>query len=159
DSTVFRGAGTGATIIDGEHLDRVFDVLGIAPHSISVTFQDLTVRNGAADNGGGGGIRVGNADLTVRRCDVSGNFTPGFGGGISNSALPETGNVTVIGSTVDHNVAGLGGGIAVIANPVTPGILLTVNNSTIEDNFATGGGGIWAVSVNLTGSTVRDNSS
>ena len=159
DSTVFRGAGAGATIIDGEQLDRVFDVLGNAPHSINVTFQDLTVRNGAADDGGGGGIRVGNADLTVRRCVVTGNMTTGFGGGISNSALPDTGNVKVVGSTVDHNVAGSGGGIAVLASPGTPGSVLTVSGSTIEDNFATGGGGIFAVSVNLTSSTVRDNSS
>src|SRR5262249_9428171 len=58
DSTVFRGAGAGQTVIDGRRLDRVFDVLGNAPRSIQVTFQGLTVRNGLADAGGGGGIRV-----------------------------------------------------------------------------------------------------
>ena len=67
-STVFQGAGAGATVIDGQKLDRVFDVFGTAPHSINVAFQGLTIRNGLADSRGGGGIRVGNADLTVQDC-------------------------------------------------------------------------------------------
>ena len=81
-TTVFQGAGAGTTIIDGQQLDRVFDVLGTAPHSIGVIFQGLTVRNGLAD-AGGGGIRVGNADLLVQDCVVTGNRASGFGGGIS----------------------------------------------------------------------------
>src|SRR5262245_39178483 len=31
--TVFQGAGAGSTIIDGQQLDRVFDVRGTAPHT------------------------------------------------------------------------------------------------------------------------------
>src|SRR6185312_3444149 len=45
-STVFRGAGAMKTIIDGQQIDRVFDVFGTAPHSIKVAFQGLTIRNG-----------------------------------------------------------------------------------------------------------------
>src|SRR5262245_37492977 len=33
-STLIQGAGAGATIIDGQQIDRVLDVLGTAPHSI-----------------------------------------------------------------------------------------------------------------------------
>src|SRR5262245_16338629 len=69
DTTVFRGAGAGSTVVDGHRGDRVFDVLGTAPSSIKVTFQGLTIRNGFGDaggGGGGGGIRVGNADLVVQ---------------------------------------------------------------------------------------------
>jgi len=33
-STLFQGAGAGNTVIDGQRLDRVFDVLGTAPSSI-----------------------------------------------------------------------------------------------------------------------------
>src|SRR4051794_6274545 len=64
-TTLFKGAGAGATAVDGRQIDRVFDVLGTAPDSIRVTFQALTIRNGLADAGGGGGIRVGNADLLL----------------------------------------------------------------------------------------------
>src|SRR5262249_5988868 len=65
DSTLFQGSGAGATFIDGQGIDRVFDVLGTAPSSIQVTFAGMTIRNGLV-LGGGGGIRVGNADLTVQ---------------------------------------------------------------------------------------------
>src|SRR4051812_35563469 len=35
-STLFQGAGAGATVIDAHQLDRVFDVLGTSPRSIKV---------------------------------------------------------------------------------------------------------------------------
>src|SRR3954465_1601705 len=38
DTTLFQGAGAGATVIDGQKIDRVFDVLGSAPGSIKATF-------------------------------------------------------------------------------------------------------------------------
>src|SRR5262249_14163707 len=69
DRTVFRGAGAGVTVIDGRRIDRVFDVLGSAPHSITATFQNLTIRNGLTGDEGGG-IRVGNADLVVQSCTI-----------------------------------------------------------------------------------------
>jgi CSLREA domain-containing protein len=155
-STVFRGAGAGNTVIDGQRLDRVFDVRGTAANSISVTFQGLTIRNGLADDGGGG-IRVGNADLTVQDCAVTDNRTTGFGGGISNAALAATGNVKLVRSTVARNVAGQGGGVVVLDTPADPQFVLTVRDSTIEHNLATAAGGIFAVKVNLTGSTVSGN--
>ena len=67
DSTVIKGAGSGATVIDAQQLDRVFDVRGTAPHSIKVTFRGLTIRNGMSDAQGGGGVRAANADLVFQR--------------------------------------------------------------------------------------------
>src|SRR5262249_36885168 len=144
DSTVFQGAGAGTTVIDGQQIARVFDVLGTAPGSIKVTFQGLTVRNGRALNGGGAGIRVGNATLVVQDCVVAGNRTTGLGGGISNSALPGTGNVTLVHSTIARNVARIGGGVSVQADGVGHGSVLSVNGSTIRRNLADSGGGIFA---------------
>jgi predicted outer membrane repeat protein len=149
-STLFQGAGADATVIDGQQLDRVFDVLGTAPGSIQVTFQGLTIRNGLADAGGGGGIRVGNADLVVQDCAVTGNRTSGVGGGISNAALPGTGNVTLVRTTVNRNVAaGQGGGIKASTASLT--------NSTVSGNHGDDGGGIEADTANLTNSTVSGN--
>jgi len=156
-STLFQGAGAGNTIIDGHALDRVFDVLGTAPRSINVTFEGLTVRNGVADDGGGGGIRVGNADLVVQDCAVTGNRTTGFGGGISNAALPETGNVSLVNSTIARNVGGAGGSVAVLAAPVNPASVLTVSGSTIRHNRANGGG-LSVTTATLSNSTVSGNS-
>src|SRR5262245_1252485 len=41
DTLTIRGAGAGLTIIDGQQLDRLFDVLGTAPSSIKAVFQGL----------------------------------------------------------------------------------------------------------------------
>jgi predicted outer membrane repeat protein len=160
DGTVFRGAGAGATFIDGRRLDRVFDVRGTSPSSIAVTFQGLTVRNGLADAGGGGGIQVGDADLVVRDSVVTGNQAGRAGGGISNAARPGTGNVTVVRTLVARNVSGgAGGGIDVEANAQGQGGLLDVRGSTIRQNLSGDGGGINAGTLTMTASTVAGNTS
>jgi predicted outer membrane repeat protein len=158
DSTLFQGAGAGATVIDGQQIDRVFDVRGTAPGSIRVTFQGLTIRNGLADAGGGGGIRVGDADLLVQDCVITGNRTAGAGGGISNAARSGTGNVMVVRSVIDRNVAALGGGgLYVAANARNQGSVLNISGSTIRRNLGAQGGGIRAFQANLTGSVVSGN--
>jgi predicted outer membrane repeat protein len=165
DSTTFAGVGAGLTIIDGNQIDRVFDVRGATPHSIHVTFQNLTIRNGLADAGpgiagGGGGIRVGNADLLLMDCAVTGNRTTGFGGGISNAGFADTANVTLVRTAVSHNFAGNGGGLAVLASLVDPGSVLTVLGGSIQGNHAdNGGGGIFSGKVNLTGCLLTGNTS
>ncbi len=156
-STLFRGAGAGATIVDGRQLDRVFDVRGTAPHSINVTFQGLTIRNGRADQTGGGGIRVGQADLVVQDCVVTANRTSGAGAGISNAELPGTGNVTLVRSVIDHNIAAEGGGVSVQANSQNLGSVLTVTGGAIRRNTARDGGGILASRAALINATVSGN--
>ena len=109
----------------------MFDVLGTAPSSIKVVLERLTVRNGNV-TGHGGGIQVGNADLVVRDCVVTGNRASQTGGGISNAAMPGTGNVTLVRTTVGRNVAGsIGGGLFVDGASA-----LTVKDSTVRRNIA-----------------------
>src|SRR5262245_1014156 len=159
DSTLLLGAGAGATVLDGQRLDRVFDVFGTAPGSIRVALRGLTVRNGLVDAGGGGGIRVGDADLVVRACVVTGNRAPGGGGGgISNAALPGTGDVTLARTVVSRNVAdGDGGGVSVLGDGQGRGSVLTVVASTVRRNLAGNAGGIRAARLNLTDSAVTGN--
>ena len=154
DSLTIQGAGAGLTIIDGQQLDRVFDVFGTGPSSIKVVLQGLTIRNGLVA-GDGGGIRVGNADLVVRDCVVTGNRASRTGGGISNGTAPGTGNVTLVRTTVGRNVAGTtGGGISATGSSV-----LTVKDSTVRRNVAASvGGGIYADTATLTNCTVSGNS-
>jgi predicted outer membrane repeat protein len=160
DSVTLQGAGAALTAIDGRQLDRVFDVFGTGPGSIKVTFQGLTVRNGRADNGPGGGILVGNADLVVRDCVVAGNAASDAGGGISNAEAPGTGNVSLLRTTVSRNITnGAGGGLYVGGDAQGQGSTLTVSASKVQRNLAGGGsGGIYAATVTLTGSTVSSNS-
>ena len=102
-AVTIQGAGAARPFIDGQQLDRVFDVIGSAPSSIKVVLQGLTVRNGNV-TGDGGGIRVGNADLVVRDSVVTGNRASLTGGGISTGATQ--GKVTVVRTTVGRNVSG-----------------------------------------------------
>ncbi len=155
-STLFQGAGAGATVIDGGQLDRVFDVRGTAPGSIQVTFQGLTVRNGLADHGGG--IRVGNADLLVQDCVVTGNRASGEGGGITNFGQGGTGDVTLVRTTVSRNVAGEdGGGLEIASDTTGQGGVLTISGGALLGNTAHTGGGIAGFQANVTGCTFGGN--
>jgi CSLREA domain-containing protein len=151
DAVTIQGVAAGLTVINGQQLDRVFDVLGSGPSSIKVVLQGLTVRNGLV-TGPGGGIQVGNADLVVRDCVVTGNRASESGGGIAN--VPGTANVTLVRTTVGRNVAGAGGG-GVSATGIS---VLTVKSSTVRRNLAgNNGGGIFADTATLTNSTVSGN--
>jgi CSLREA domain-containing protein len=153
-AVTIQGAGAGLTIINGQQLDRVFDVFGSGPSSIKVIFQGATVRNGVV-TGPGGGISVVNADLVVRDCAITDNRASGPGGGISNNDLPGTGNVKLLRSTVARNLTGATGG----GGTVIGGSTLTVADSTVRRNSAAlGGGGIDASTARLTNSTVSGNS-
>ncbi len=118
------GAGKDSTIIDGNQLDRVFQVLG----NMGVSLSDLTVRNGKTPDGGsppsqtaggsGGGIFNRFATLRIENCKILNNRTGkggedydgtsppgGFGGGIYN----KQGTVSVINSRIGKNATGHGG--------------------------------------------------
>jgi predicted outer membrane repeat protein len=153
DGVTIQGGGAGLTIVDGQQVDRVFEVLGGGSSSIKVILQGLTIRNGNAI-GDGGGILVGNADLVIRDCAVTGNRASLTGGGISNSGAPGTGDVTVVRTIVSRNVAGAGGGLAIYGTSQ-----LTAKDSTVRRNLSgSEGGGIRAATVMLTNSTVSGNS-
>jgi len=49
-SLIIRGAGTDQTIFDGQDSDTVW-----TPNGGQVTYEDITIRNGSADGGNGGG--------------------------------------------------------------------------------------------------------
>jgi CSLREA domain-containing protein len=147
DDVTIRGAGAGLTVIDGQQLDRVFDVIGNAPSSIKVVYQGLAVRDGST-GGDGGGIQVANADLVLRDCAVTGNRASGAGGGIR--AIIGSPNVALVRTTVARNLASFGGGINATTAALT--------DSTVRRNLSDTGGGIHATTITLTGSTVSGNS-
>jgi CSLREA domain-containing protein len=147
DDVTIRGAGAGLTVIDGQQLDRVFDVIGNAPSSIKVVYQGLAVRDGST-GGDGGGIQVANADLVLRDCAVTGNRASGAGGGIR--AIIGSPNVALVRTTVARNLASFGGGINAATAALT--------DSTVRRNLSDAGGGIHANTITLTGSTVSGNS-
>ncbi len=135
--------------------DRVFDVKGDA----EVVFENLIIKGGKTDDGGGG-IQVRNhAEVTVSNTTVEKNEA-GYGGGIYSAATPwgSAVGLTVENSTVQDNYAGYGGGIKVDDSKAW------IERSTIEGNESTSGSGggvkvtdggkVW-----ITDSTVSNNSS
>ena len=85
------GAGARTTIIDGNRLDRVFDVRNPVP----VIISGVTIRNGAVPGlGDGGGIATVNGPLTLTDVALVGNSAGRNGGAIFIS-----GGSTVLTST------------------------------------------------------------
>jgi len=142
-----NGAGLHQTIIDGNGLDRVFDVLNQA----AVTINGVTIRNGSAPTGGGLNVGSG-SDLTLNHSRVTGNAAANGGGGIFVSGL-----LTLTNSRVDaNNAVSSGGGLFISFNANA----VTVSHSEISGNNTEGsGGGIFTYSpLTLVNSTLSGNS-
>jgi predicted outer membrane repeat protein len=138
-------------IVDGNHLDRVFDINPqdvTAPTKFTVLLEGFTIQHGIAmpgdgAAGSGGGIRdQGNVSLTLFDMTVRGNRATADGGGISMenaSSTPWT--LTVTASTIADNHAGdAGGGIDTDGSGkvmVNGGTVIT-GNTTVNQ-----GAGIW----------------
>ena len=136
DNLTITGAGSANTIIDGNRIDRVFDVRTYTPRTASLS--GLTVRNG--DSGlwaGAGGIWIAGDDYnqTLNLTDVSvlNNRAGDDGGGIANDGgTLVLANVAVVGNTGQD-----GGGIY-------NGGVLTITSSTIASNVSNmAGGGVY----------------
>jgi hypothetical protein len=162
-----KGAGAKSTVVDGNRVDRIFDV------QANATISDLTVTRGSTRAreliGPTGGGAIGNsANLTLERVAVT-NSRSEYGGGIFN--IPGS-FMTLRDSVVSGNEAGEAGGIRVddkglvVNSTITGnrvvsyrhadaqgglsgegggidvrGMRLDVINSTITRNFASDGGG------------------
>ncbi len=156
----------GSFTISGEKSHRIFSV----DSSGNLTIKNLTLTNGAANDGGaaikslggtltienssiqnsvetsagGGGIHVLGGTLSIINSTLAGNQTSGYGGAIllegSNLTMTLT-NVTIY----DNRSTSSGGGISI------NGGTTTITNSTIANNTSSGsGGGIYQASGNLT---------
>lgn len=133
---------------------------------------------GSGFGGLGGGIAisssstVGSSTVTLSDLTVSGNQAdpaasgdPSYGGGIYvESDLPATATggmaLNLTGSTIDHNTADIGGGVALYALNAQAGTVTSnLTNDTIAFNTANlGAGGIYAVGGLSTGTAVvNDN--
>jgi hypothetical protein len=152
--TIINDQGVGPVTIDGG--GRV-TVLEIPDSSATVWLSGLTIADGNATSGNGGGI-YNNGSLGVSHCIVSGNSVEnsGYGGGIFNNGV-----VAVYDSAFSNNSAPSSGG-GIFNNTGTKAV---VRNCTFSDNSAAigagggGGGGIYGVSCNMMvyNSTFSDN--
>jgi hypothetical protein len=141
------GAGARSTVVDGNALDRVFDVRG----SGVATISGVTITNGDSGGSDGGGIRN-EGTLTLTDVSVDGN-TGKHGGGVANNSTMTLVRVTLLGNSAN---SGDGGGIQ--SAGASPRNYLT--NVTISGNSATGnGGGAEFDHGELVNVTISDNTS
>jgi hypothetical protein len=168
------GAGAGRTIVDGNHLDRVFSI-GI-PATVSIS--DMTITDGDATGGGtskeidmGGGV-YNTGTLTLNRVAVIDNHADG-GGGIFS--VPGS-YITIENSLIADNTAYEAGGIRfdgggeLINSTVTDNTLLPLPKesylqdpkllSALADELTGYGGGIdfrGGNNLDIINSTITDN--
>jgi len=138
-----NGAGARKVIINGNGIDRVFDIPdrggGVA---FGVFIQDITITGGSLTNpsASGGGLEVADDNATVHLNGVSvrGNTAP-FGAGIINGLMVGP-TMFIDNSTISGNHAlSLGGGIVNVSH-------MTITNSTISGNTGRQGAGLFAFS-------------
>jgi Secretion system C-terminal sorting domain len=173
-SITLRGANPATDIIQADALPatattRVVTITGIPPTALTVSIENLGIRNGNITGANGGGIFVDkNIGLTtLKNLIIEGNKTTTNGGGIGCAGS----NVNIIECTLTNNTAGAAGG-GIIATPNNAsGVdnIVNINQSLINANTAVNGGGIYLfgnagfgnsykIALNIENSTISNNS-
>jgi predicted outer membrane repeat protein len=121
--------GSDDATVDGDQLDSVFTLIST---NQTVTFRNLTIRNGGNTTNGGGVANYNSSNtLIFEDVRIVDNNASTFGGGIYTE-----GPLTIEDSLIKNNFAGeQGGGIYSNNNTVV------INNSEIEKNTTPGNGG------------------
>jgi hypothetical protein len=132
NNLTIAGPGAGNLTISGNHASRVFEVEKGSPTN-KVTLSGLTISNGVAQDGLGGGAIENYQSLTVSNCTLSGNAALG---GLRGGAIFNQGILTISGCTLSNNSAATEGGAIFTRNPTT------VVGCTITGNSAAQGGGV-----------------
>ncbi len=156
--------GTGATnadvIIDANG-SRGFDLFSSQGTS-SISFTKLTIQNGVANDGSGGGaINAGSlVNLSINDVAFDNNAADldFIGSRSSGGAIQTSGNLTVIGSTFTNNTATNSGGaidFSPFTGPVPTPTTLLISGSDFTDNSANVDGG----AVNASGGDIEISSS
>ena len=140
-AVTIQGAGAGATILDGNGLDRIFNFeLATTPVSYTATVNDVTIQGGFLTSGRGAGIQVNDSSanpitLKVNNSTIQNNINSSQGdndgdsGGINSEMAP---------LRIDQlHVANNSGGTSTMAGVEMKGAgTLTVINSIIKNNLA-----------------------
>jgi hypothetical protein len=131
-ATNIIGAGSAATIIDGQGSDRVFNITGARQVSIS----KVSIINGSVPSGNGGAILNSGGNLALSDCAVANNTALGSKGNGYGGGVDSNGPLSINGCVFDGNHASTEGGA------VHSAASLIVNNSRFSANSSGAGGGI-----------------
>ncbi|MHC4875350.1 MAG: choice-of-anchor Q domain-containing protein [Planctomycetota bacterium] len=150
-SLTLIGTGSASSTVNGNSIDRIFDV----DESASIVIRDAELTGGQVlDERDGGGIRA-FGDVELDNARLSDNSAGGEGGGLYVETAA-TGTVTITESEFDANTADFGGGL--FNNSQTA---VTISDSDFSNNTAmTDGGGIFndrTGALSVTGTTLSGN--
>ncbi len=135
---VFVGNSTGSTVIDGDGVDRVFDL--DCRSDMNVQFNSLTIRGGDAGSGAGGGIYTCAHTASLYAVHMTEN-SANLGGALYIPTTSIAGAVTVNRSAFTRNRS-IGSGGGAIAHYGSE--LLKLTNTTLSENTAQEGGALFA---------------
>jgi hypothetical protein len=168
----------GAVTVDGNHLDRVFDINpNGGPAAFTVTMQGFTITGGVAADAAnpdglaasGGGIRdQGTASLTLTNMVVTGNNATADGAGVvMGNTANSTWTLTVNNSVISNNHTGdAGGGIDTDGTGtvvINPGTVVTGNTDLNQgagiyiDALPDQNGNLLSANMTMTGTVVSNN--
>src|SRR6185369_583537 len=126
--------GIGNATLDGDHVGRVLYISGWTSGA-DVRVANVTITNGIAEDGnGGGGVLTQASRVVMTNVSVTANTSNLGGGGIEN----DLSDLTLMASSVTANhvtTAGFGGGVASNSS------VLTIVNSLVSANSTAGTGG------------------
>src|SRR5262249_48338207 len=126
-NVTIKGKGSNQTFVDGNAIDRVFQVLGG-----TVKFSGIAIQHGRAKDGGG--ILNSGGNVTLTSVVVTNNLAAGAPGaaGVAGSSVGAFGGAAGAGGSGTN---ALGGGISNEAG------IMTLSKSTVLANQAVGGDG------------------
>lgn len=141
NSMTINGAGADVTFIDGNGIDRVFDIYGgvVDINGVSITGGDVSgIADGVENDGGGIWVNCG-VDVMLNRVAIFEN-TAIFGAGIQvGEYCGDTQQVLYISESVIYNNTAVNGGAGM---DIYQDSNVTISNSTFSGNSAPGTGGI-----------------
>ena len=144
----------GNVTIDGQFMDRVFDINPTAQTTTPflVTIQGVTITNGDASPGdgaagSGGGIRdQGSASLTLINDTVTNCFATADGGGVSmENTVNNPWHLTIQNSTFTNDHGGDAGGAI---EEDGQGVVVITNSNISNNTTVNQGAGIWLDAIN-----------
>lgn len=165
ESVVITGPGADALTVDADGASTAARVFTFdSPGGDQVfNLSGLTLTGGDPNNNGGGILLETGDALTIDACVITGNEASGAsqGGAIANNG----GTLTITGSTISNNSAGLnptgatlgGGGIASSGSLTIINSTISGNETSTNINSARRGGGVRAANATIKNSTVSGN--